>query len=129
MHITIYNISFTVPSEPCSLKVVSITTSSVTLQWMPPETTNGVIMRYSIQYGDTVINTFGNNTLMGTIEGLSPDTEYKLKLKAHTSVGAGPPCSLTVKTCKLIIQNCLSHITALSINYFVHVHTYVYAYN
>ena len=96
---------FAVPSEPCSLKVVSVTVSSVTLQWMPPETTNGVITQYSIQYGDTVINNFGNNILMGTVEALSPDTEYELQLRAHTSVGAGLPCSLTAKTCTLIIEN------------------------
>ena len=110
-YVAMCNILFTVPSEPCSLEVVSITTSSVTLHWMPPEATNGVITHYSIQYDDTAINTFGNNTFMGTVEELSPDTEYELKLRAHTSVGAGPPCSLTVKTCKLIIQ--LSHFTSL----------------
>ena len=86
------------------MEVVSITTSSVTLKWMPPETTNGVITQYSIQYGETIINNFGNNTLnmIGTVEGLSPDTEYVLQLKAYTRVGAGPPGSLTVQTCKLL---------------------------
>ena len=29
-----------VPSEPCSLEVASVTSNSVTLQWMPPETPN-----------------------------------------------------------------------------------------
>ena len=96
-------ISFAVPSEPCSLEAVSVTSSSVTLQWIPPKTTNGVITGYSIKYSGIVINNFGNNTLMGTVEGLSPDTEYDMKLNAHTCVGAGPPSSLTVKTCKLII--------------------------
>ena len=106
-----YNILFAVPSKPCSLEVVSITKNSVTLQWMPPETTNGVITQYSIQYNDTVINNFGNkvitsDVILGTVEGLSPDTEYELKVRAHTSVGAGPPCSLIVTTCKLIIKRC-----------------------
>ena len=76
----------------------------MTLQWIAPKTTNGVITRYSIKYADIVVNNFGNNTLLGTVEGLSPDTEYELKLSAHTCVGAGPPSSLTVKTCKLILQ-------------------------
>ena len=84
------------------MEVVSITTSSVTLKWMPPETTNGVITQYSIQYVETIIHNFGNNTLMiGTVEGLSPDTEYVLQLRAYTRVGVGPPGSLTVQTCKL----------------------------
>ena len=87
------------------MEVVSVTTSSVTLKWMPPETTNGVITQYSIQNGETIINNFGNNTLnmmIGTVEGLSPDTEYVLQLRAYTRVGAGPPHSLTVQTCKLL---------------------------
>ena len=87
------------------MEVVSVTTSSVTLKWMPPEATNDVITQYSIQYGGTIINNFGNNTLntmIGTIEELSPDTEYILQLRAYTRVGAGPPSSLTVLTCKLL---------------------------
>ena len=72
---------------------------------MPPETPNGVITQYSIQYGETVIDNFGSKTsskLMGTVKGLSPDTTYTLQLRVHTKVGPGPPSSLTVKTCKLL---------------------------
>ena len=97
---------FLVPSEPCSLEILpSVTSTSVTLQWMPPRTPKGVITRYSIQYGETVIDNFGSKTsnkLMGTVEGLSPDTTYGLQLRAHTIVGQGPPSNLTVKTCKLL---------------------------
>ena len=92
------------PSEPTSLKVVSVTASSVTLQWKPPQTTNSVITHYSVQYGDTVIKKFGNDMsdiTIGSIGGLSPDTEYVLQLRAHTRVGAGPPANKTVRTCKL----------------------------
>ena len=70
---------------------------------MPPETTNGIVTRYSIQYDGSVIDNFGSKTLnmlIGTVESLSPDTTYLLQLKAHTRVGPGPPSSLTVKTCK-----------------------------
>ena len=100
-----YHIVFAVPSEPCSLEVVSVTANSVTLQWMPPQTTNGVITQFSIQCGETVINNFGNNslsTMTGIIERLSPNTEYVLQLRAHTRVGPGPPGNMTVKTCKLL---------------------------
>ena len=92
---------FAVPSEPSSLKEVSVTTNSVTLQWKPPQTTNGVITHYSVQYGGSVIDKFSNDKLKGSIKGLSPDTEYVLQLRAHTRVGAGPPGCLTVRTCKL----------------------------
>ena len=73
----------------------------MTLQWIPPEPPNGVITQYSIQYNGINITNFGNNMLMDTIEGLSPDTVYVLQLRAHTVVGMGPPTNETVLTCKL----------------------------
>ena len=99
---------FSVPSQPCSLEVASVTSDCVKLQWMPPETHNGVITQYSIQYDGSVIDNFGSKSgdiLMGTVDGLSPNTEYVLQLKAHTRVGSGLPSSLTVKTCKLLNTN------------------------
>ena len=70
---------------------------------MPPETPNGVITQYSIQQNGSKITNFGNNMLMGTIEGFSPDTVYVLQLRAHTVVGAGPPSNLTIVTCKFLV--------------------------
>ena len=102
--------SFLVPSEPQSLGIVSITSSSVTLRWSPPETPNGIITQYSIQFDTTNITNFGNNMsniLMGTVEGLSPDIVYVLQLRAHTSVGAGPHRSITITTRKLL--NTITH--------------------
>ena len=69
---------------------------------MPPVTPNGIITQYSIQFDTTIIN-FSSNMLMGTVEGLSPETVYTLRLRAHTSVGEGPPSSVTVTTCKLFV--------------------------
>ena len=77
----------------------------MTLQWRPPVTPNGNIAQYSIQFDATVITNFGNNMLMGTVEGLSPETLYVLQLRAHTSVGEGSPISVTVITCKLFSWN------------------------
>ena len=97
---------FIVPSEPQSLEIISITSSSVTLQWMPPVTPNGIITQYSIQFNATVINNFGNNMLnmlMGTVEGLSPDTVYTLQLTAYTSVGEGQPSNIAIITRELLI--------------------------
>ena len=102
------SILFSVPSKPCSLEVASVTSYSVTLQWIRPEPHNGVITRYSIQYDGRVINNFGSksgNLMMGTMEGLSPNTEYVVQLKAHTRVGSGLSSNLAVKTCKLLYIN------------------------
>ena len=88
------------------MKVASVTSCTVTLQWEHPKDPNGLITKYSIQYDESVVDNFGSETLdrlMGTVEGLSPDTEYVLQLRAHTRVGPGPPASLTVKSSKLFI--------------------------
>ena len=87
---------------------MSVTTDSVTLQWKPPQTTNGVITHYSVQYEGTVINNFSDNTsdtITRNIGGLSPNTEYSLQLRAHTKAGEGLPTSITVKTRKLFLTN------------------------
>ena len=81
----------------------------MTLQWMPSTTPNGIITHYSIKCDGREIDNFQidsktSNKLMGTVEGLSPDTTYALQLRAHTKVGSGPPSNLTVKTCKLLIM-------------------------
>ena len=94
-----------VPSEPRSLEIISVNSSSVTLQWRPPEIPNGIITHYSILYGAININftDFDNNMLMYTVEGLSPDTVYVLQLRAHTGAGAGPLSRITFLTCKLTV--------------------------
>ena len=82
------------------MEIVFVNSSSVTLQWGPPETPNGVIIHYSILCDENNIN-ISSSVLMYTIEGLSPDTVYVLQLRAHTVVGAGPPSSINFLTCKL----------------------------
>ena len=90
---------FVVPSVPRLLEIVSVSSTSVTLQWIPPEPPNGVITQYSLN-GQTI--NISNNVLMYTVGGLSPDTMHSLHLRAHTIVGEGPPSSVTVITCKLL---------------------------
>ena len=97
----IYKISFVVPSKPRSLEILSVNSSTVTLQWIPPEIFNGVITHYSIQLDGTNIGNFSSSVLMYTIEGLSPDTLYALQLRAHTGAGAGQSNTVTFITCKL----------------------------
>ena len=78
------------------------------LQWIPPEFPNGVITQYSIHSNGIDIDNFGSsdanisNRMIGTVDGLSPNTVYVFEMKAHTEMGAGPPVHLAVKTRKLI---------------------------
>ena len=82
--------------------MVSVNSSSVTLQWTPPDHPNGVITQYSIQLNGTNITDLSSNVLMYTIGGLPPDAVYVLQLSAHTIVGEGPSSSVTIITCKLL---------------------------
>ena len=88
------------PSEPQSFEVILVNSSSVTIQWRPPITLNGIITQYSILFNGINVTSFGKNMLMGSIGGLSSDTVYVLQLRAHTIAGAGSPSSITFLTCK-----------------------------
>ena len=59
---------------------------------MPPDTPNGIIIQYEVQYSVNSTTSLVNftDTLMGTVEGLSPGTIYTLQIRAYTRVGAGP---------------------------------------
>ena len=91
------------PSEPLLSAVVFVNSSSLTLQWTPPVTAIDVVTQYSIQLNGTDITHLSSNVLMYTIGELSPDTVYVLQLRAHTSVGEGPPSSVTITSRKLLI--------------------------
>ena len=92
---------YLVPSEP-QLEMVSVTSSSVTLRWTPPDPPNGVITQYSIQLNGTDIDNLSSNMTMYTIEELSLDTVYVLRLSARTVVGEGLPSTETIITGKLL---------------------------
>ena len=94
-YLFIYLYFLTVPTAPRSLMVVNVTNSTVSLSWMLPSTTNGIITQYQVQYrrsnssGFTLLN-ITNNTLTHTVTGLSSNTEYVFRVRAYTVVGHGP---------------------------------------
>ena len=97
--------TYIVPDVPQSLEVVTVTSTSVTLQWMPPTYPNGIITHYSIHCDGMACGDFGNDVsdkMMSVIEGLSPDTDYVFEMKAYTRVGSGPSVSIPVKTRKFL---------------------------
>ncbi|XP_075878029.1 receptor-type tyrosine-protein phosphatase F-like isoform X2 [Nelusetta ayraudi] len=85
-----------VPSGfPINLRVTGLTQSSTQLAWEPPLLVerNGKITSYVVVYRD--INIQQNNTnrtsdTQMTIQGLSPDTTYDIRVQAFTSKGGGP---------------------------------------
>jgi len=104
---------FPVPIAPQSLTVNSVTDTTVTLSWSPPDPTNGVITLYELQYkrcADGNYNTRQplNNAIPRTVIGLDVGTEYCFRVRAYTveSFGGGEwSDNVTGRTCKLhVIQ-------------------------
>ena len=85
----------TAPTAPKSLMIVSITNTTVSLSWMPPDTPIGIITQYQLQYrrSDNTTNitslNIANDNLTYTVTGLSSNTEYVFTVRAFTAVGHG----------------------------------------
>ena len=89
----------TVPTAPRSLMIVDVTDTTVILSWMPPDSPNGIITRYQVQYRIANSNdTYGNNEvttdLTYTVNGLTTNTEYEFRVRAFTVVGRGHPSNI-----------------------------------
>ena len=75
--------------------IVSITNTTVSLSWMPPDTPNGIITQYQLQYrrsdNSTSITSLNitNDNLTYTVTGLNSNTEYVFTVRAFTVVGHG----------------------------------------
>ena len=91
----------TVPaSPPNNVTAISIssTTTRVTWEEVPAINQSGIITQYEVEYnqstfsGATMYNTTTVNspTLMVDLTGLEEYVEYSIRVRAYTSVGAGP---------------------------------------
>jgi len=88
--------------------VESVTNDTVTLSWMEPAATNGMIVQYQIEYricGQPVSSVVNVISLTHPITGLTIHTEYCFRVRAFTSVGIGPwTTAVMARTCKSCIQ-------------------------
>ena len=78
------------------MTAVNVTDTTVTLSWMTPSVTNGVIINYQIQYkiaySDDQYTSLNNITLLNyTVTELLSYTEYEFRVAASTRVGFGDP--------------------------------------
>jgi len=104
---------FPVPSVPQSLIVNSVTDTTVTLSWSPPDPTNGVITQYELQYKLCEHINYNtqlplNTAVTRTVTSLSNNTEYCFRVRAYTVVSFGGgewTDNVMGRTCKLhVIQ-------------------------
>ncbi|XP_054724127.1 fibronectin type III domain-containing protein 3B-like [Uloborus diversus] len=83
----------TPPSSPGPVSTASIKSvigsSSISLSWKEPNNHGSSILSYIIEIGDATHTTDGENPEI-CIEGLVPETTYKLRIQAINSVGPGP---------------------------------------
>ena len=62
--------------------------STVSLQWDPPSSPNGVITHYVVTYNGTTVNTANASTML-TLTELEPFTTYTISVAARTGAGVG----------------------------------------
>ena len=88
---------------------------------MAPDTPNGIIIQYEVQYSVNSTTSLVNftDTLMGTVQELSPGTIYTLQIRAYTRVGAGPFSS--VITLMTLPERKLQHKLCIVTETFMHI--------
>lgn len=93
-------------SAPLHVQARMLSSSTMLVQWEPPEEPNGQIRGYRVYYssdpGSPISAWQKHNTddsQLTTISGLTADITYNLKVLGFTSVGDGPPSEvLQIKT-------------------------------
>ena len=87
------------------------------MSWEPVPATdqNGVITQYEVEYNQTTfsevsmynITTVDSTTLMVDLTGLEEYVEYSIRVRAYTSVGAGPYSNVVVET---TLEDCMYYL-------------------
>ena len=84
-------------SEPVNLTITFINSSALLLSWSKPIQPNGIIIKYTFNCSNNLIETetINENT---TLVGLKPYTNYTCSVRAHTAVGSGPVATMIGQT-------------------------------
>ncbi|KAL4608298.1 receptor-type tyrosine-protein phosphatase F isoform X3 [Arapaima gigas] len=93
-------------SPPLHVQARMLSSSTMLVQWEPPEEPNGQIRGYRVYYTTNLQSPLStwqkhntDDSRLTTISGLQPDTTYSIRVLGFTSVGDGPPSDvLQVKT-------------------------------
>nr|XP_033771428.1 receptor-type tyrosine-protein phosphatase F [Geotrypetes seraphini] len=90
-------------APPQEVECVSYSSTTIRVSWVPPPASsrNGVITGYSVAYQAVdveestklIVNGIGPEHTSWEIRDLEKWTEYKVRVRAHTSVGPGPESS------------------------------------
>ena len=93
-HILQFVDPLSVPGKPQAPTVSAATPYSLTVEWTEPENTGSAITDYDVQYREVGSGGFTDalhegTALTATLTGLSPDTVYKVQVRASNATGTG----------------------------------------
>ncbi|XP_023720890.1 fibronectin type-III domain-containing protein 3A isoform X3 [Cryptotermes secundus] len=83
--------TITPPSSPAAMCLPRyvVTPTTIKLSWQEPACHGADILHYNIDVGDHIESTIGP-AVEHTLDGLIPDTSYRLRVQAVNNVGPGP---------------------------------------
>uniref|UniRef100_A0A8C9WFF2 DCC netrin 1 receptor n=1 Tax=Scleropages formosus TaxID=113540 RepID=A0A8C9WFF2_SCLFO len=87
--------SSALPSAPCDLVPVLVSSRSVRLAWRPPEETHGKVQGYTVYFSEEGINrersvsTSHSASSPLTVDGLKPEQPYVFRVVAYNDLGSG----------------------------------------
>lgn len=66
------------------------TDTTVSLSWMMPDSSDGDIIHYRVEYRPKLPCSKRTKSLSNTVTGLLPNTKYEFRVAAVTAKGCGP---------------------------------------
>uniref|UniRef100_A0A8C5DUD0 Netrin receptor DCC n=1 Tax=Gouania willdenowi TaxID=441366 RepID=A0A8C5DUD0_GOUWI len=98
--------SVALPSAPCDLVPVLVSSRFVRLSWRPPEESGGTVQTYGVYYSqdgverERSVNVSEPESLELTVSNLKPEESYSFRVIAYNNVGPGEssaPLKITTK--------------------------------
>ena len=90
------------PGVVSDLQVINVGIDTISISWNIPTIPNGIITVYEIRYREPNNNGLYNITnttnTQYSIEGLLPNTNYTIEVRAYTSIGPGDWSNIFVST-------------------------------
>ena len=91
------------------LQVINVGIDTISISWNIPTIPNGIITAYEIRYRESnnngLYNIANTTNTQYSIEGLPPNTNYTIEVRAYTSIGSGDWSIVRISTnqiCKII---------------------------
>ena len=99
------------------MTAVNFSSTAIRVSWdrVPLIDQNGVLTQYEVEYNQTTFSevslynttTVNSTTLMVNLTGLEEYVVYSIRVRAYTSVGAGPYSNVVVETTQ---EDCMYYL-------------------